>query len=91
MDVDSKSPLRLIATYAKPAAAEGDKACPPGANERYLGGLVMGYRWPDFFDAADKNHETVGFAGYPLGGITMQDALFGRVEKLCKGQAVTDS
>ncbi|WP_181805021.1 hypothetical protein [Streptomyces shenzhenensis] len=78
----------IKATYEKPPAAEGDKACPPNPDDIYLGGLVMGYRWPGFFYAADENHEAVGFAGYPLGGIRMMDVLFGPVEKLCKGQTV---
>jgi hypothetical protein len=46
----------------------------------------MGYQWPTFFIEAGRDHEAVGFAGYPLGGITVRDVLFGPVQRLCKGQ-----
>ncbi|MEV0484508.1 hypothetical protein AB0I69_28335 [Streptomyces sp. NPDC050508] len=76
---------RTIAAYEKPAAADSAEAVYPDTMDTYLGGLIMGYRWPAFFIEAGRDHEAVGFAGYPLGGITMRDALFGPVQLLCKG------
>ncbi|MBT2269019.1 hypothetical protein [Rhodococcus erythropolis] len=55
----------------------------------HLGGLMMGYRYSDFYVSADSIHQNVGFSGYPIGGVTMALALFGTVEELCKAQALS--
>jgi hypothetical protein len=54
----------------------------------FIGGLYMGYRYQDFFVAPESIHQNVNFSGYPIGGITIQAALFGSVEDLCKAQAL---
>lgn len=53
---------------------------------RYIGGLRMGYAYKEFFVTGEIIHQNVAFSGYPIGGITMDMALFGSVEDLRKAQ-----
>jgi hypothetical protein len=52
----------------------------------FLGGLRVGYSYQEFYVAAESIHQNVNFSGYPIGGITMETALFGSIEDLCKAQ-----
>lgn len=47
----------------------------------------IGFSYRDFYFAAESIHQNVGFSGYPIGGISVYEALFGSVQSLCKAQS----
>lgn len=49
-----------------------------------IGGAKLGATYSEFFIKAESIHQNVGFSGYPIGNITMDMAIFGSIEELCK-------
>jgi len=49
-----------------------------------IGGAKLGATYSEFFIKAESIHQGVGFSGYPIGNITMDMAIFGSIEELCK-------